>query len=149
MGINFREGTANQFSDVHHCAVSDARISDFLVDTVVAHLNVLSEKVTLWDSNVAKVHISVLLRVEADLRADVSSFDPRQPVVVLVLDLNQERVHSVVLAFDDSLCEHQGVVGQERELSGPVLGRADSGRVEHPLFGLLVVLCDCFETSDI
>ena len=79
----------------------------------IRHLYILGEKVVLWHPDTSQVHVTVLFSVKTNFRADVASFDPRQPVVVTVFDLDQEGEHSVFFSLDGGLSKDYGIVGQE------------------------------------
>jgi hypothetical protein len=68
---------------------------------------------------------------------------------VFILDGDQKGVDAVMLALDDGLCEDDGVVCYERELSGPVLGGRDGGGIYGPLLGCDIILGNCLETADV
>ena len=86
--VELWNGAGDEFSDEHHSSVADSWISVDLEISIVAHLYVLIQQISLGNTDVVEQHKSVLFGMEAYLRADVAAFDPWEPVVVCVLDLN-------------------------------------------------------------
>lgn len=80
---------------MHHSAIADSRITNDLEFPIITDLHIFGEKVVLRDTNIRKEHIPVLLRVETELRANISSSNSRHPIIVSVLDLDQERINTL------------------------------------------------------
>ena len=120
LSIHFSSCTAQHFPDEHHSAITDARVAYLLVLSAVSHLHILGQHVLFGYSYVPEVHVSVLFAMETKFRADIATFNSGQPVVVFVFDRYQERMYSIVFAFDDGLSKDHSMSGDKRQLSWPV-----------------------------
>lgn len=121
---------------MHHGAIADSGITENLELSIVADLHVFIEQVVLRDADIGKEHISVLFCVETELRANISSSNSRHPIVISILDLNQERIDTFRLSIHDGLSEYHGIVRKEGELSRPVLGSTERRGVNDPFLSL-------------
>lgn len=107
---HFGNSAADELSDEHHGAVSNSRVTDLPILSSVTNFNIFSKEVIFGDPYTSQIHKAVFLGMESNFRPDISSLDSREPVVILVLDLNQKRMHSIVFALYQGLSEDNGII---------------------------------------
>ena len=90
---------------------------------IICDFCILGKKVVFGDPDVSEIHKAIFLGRETKFGSNITAFNARQPVEVLVFDLDQEWVDSIVFSLDHSLCKHNGIVGNEGELTHPILCR--------------------------
>ena len=107
---------------MHHGAIADSGITNDLKFSFAADLHIFVEEVILGHTDVRKEHVTVLFCMETQLRTDITTSNSRHPIVICILDLNQEGIDTFRLSIDYGLGKHYSIVGKEGELSRPILG---------------------------
>lgn len=123
LGVYSGEGRGDSLAYDHHSGIAHLGVALLLYLSSFADRHEAPKHVPFWDHHIIHDQIAVVLRVEAEFRADVSGFDPGQQLeCFLVSDGHYERVDAMVLAEHNHPGKDKSVSGPNAEIPGPKLG---------------------------
>ena len=126
-------------SDRHHNRVKDTRVPFQREFSVTGDIDQSHHHIGAGDSDVVKASPSVVLASIADLGAQVATLNTWLDLPGLrVPDVDHERLNAEIVLIDDQPGENHSVTAEHSQVSGPVLGRCDCGRVDDELVCLAI-----------
>jgi len=132
--------TDNFAANTHHRGVHDPRISTRRGNLALfRNIGQFHHHLAAGDPNLIESSPAIIFVVESEFGTHVTSLDTGQVLEgVPVSELDNERVHTVVLTTDYEPGHSDCVGGVAAHFAGPVLGRGESGGVNHELIRLLI-----------